>query len=134
MASYNGSFTVVNCTGNTITGVTVTHACGSYTNNASSNQLSPGQSVTQTLNSQSGSNDIWNITFTMNGKTYSRQGKQCNYETEDAPQTCVIALYSANWSSLMPVSSSCEHNYYSTPAEVAGDISTESQKADKRAA
>jgi hypothetical protein len=127
---YSGTFTVVNCTGNTITGVTVTHD-GYVHNTATAKSLEPGASVSQVLNAQTGTSDDWTLSFTMNNKVYSRNAKRCDYETTDAPQTCIVALYLANFSIVMPVSSSCEHNYYSTPTEVAGDLSKEYQKPAK---
>ncbi|WP_198018843.1 hypothetical protein [Azorhizobium doebereinerae] len=116
MATYNGTFTVVNCTNNTISNVSVVHTCGSFTNSATAGSLAPGQAVATSLNSQSGSNDLWSITFTMNGQTYSRSGKQCNYMPDDSPQGVVISLYLKNFSVLLPVTSSCLNNYYSTPS------------------
>lgn len=121
MGQYNGTFTVVNCTNNTITSVTVTHTCGSFTNSATAQSLAPGQSITATLNAKSGSNDNWSITFTMNGQTYSRSGKQCNYMPSDSPQTAIVALYTGNFSILLPATSSCLNNYYSTPSSLQTD-------------
>jgi len=130
---YNGTFTVVNCTGNTITGVTVTHTAGTFTNTAPSNAMAPASSINQALNTETGSSDSWSVTFTMNGQTYSRSGKGCDFEQEDEAQTCIVSLYQADWSIVMPVSSSCEHNYYSTPSALAGAASREQQKPAKAA-
>jgi hypothetical protein len=120
MSAYSGTFTVVNCTGNSISNVSVTHTCASFTNAVSATSMAPGAGASQTLNSQTGSNDDWSITFSMGGTVYSRSGKQCNYEQEDAPQTCVIALYRDDFSVLTPVSSPCLNNYYSTPSSALG--------------
>ncbi len=115
--SYSGSFVVTNSTGNTITNVSVTHTCASYTNVASASSLAPGASIPYTaMTAQSGSNDYWSITFTLNGQVYSRSKKQCNYMPSDSPQGVVIALYVKNWSIILPVTASCLNNYYSTPS------------------
>lgn len=125
MATYNGTFTVVNCTNATISNVTVVHTCGSFTNSATAASLAPGAATAAVaLNGQSGSNDLWSITFTMNGQTYSRSGKQCNYMPDDSPQGAVIALYLKNFSVLLPVTSSCLNNSYTTPSLLAAEART----------
>lgn len=127
MATYNGTFTVVNCTNATITNVSVVHTCASFTNSATAGSLAPGAAVATSMNSQSGSNDLWSITFTMNGQTYSRSGKQCNYMPDDSPQGVVISLYLKNFSVLLPVTSSCLNNYYSTPSMLRTDALAEAE-------
>ncbi len=111
--AYNGTFTVVNGTGSTISNVTVTHTCASFTDTVVAVSLAPGQaSNTQTLRAQTGSNDYWTVSFQINGQTKTRKDKQCNYEQSDAPGTCVIALYAENFSVLIPNTSSCLNNHY----------------------
>ncbi|MBX9635888.1 MAG: hypothetical protein K2X44_12975, partial [Magnetospirillum sp.] len=111
--AYNGTFTVVNCTGSPISNVTVTHTCASFTDTVVAVNLAPGQTTSeQILRAQTGSNDYWTVSFQINGQTKSRTNKQCNYEQSDSPGTCVITLYANNFSVLLPTTSSCLNNSY----------------------
>ncbi|MCW1776768.1 hypothetical protein NB693_20310 [Pantoea ananatis] len=88
---YQGTFTVVNCTGQTINNVSVKHTCGNYMDPAASASLPPGGTIASVpLRAQTGSNDYWNLSFQMSdGSSRSRNSKQCNYVQSDAPGTCI---------------------------------------------
>lgn len=110
---YQGTFVVNNGTGQTITNVSVKHTCGNFVNTAVAVSLAPGESTAPVLlQAQTGSNDDWSLSFQMGNVSRSRDSKQCNYETEDAPGTCVIALYDDSFSVITPKSSPCLNNAY----------------------
>lgn len=110
---YQGTFAVVNGTGQTITNVSVKHTCGNFVNTAVATSLAPGVSIAPVkLEAQTGSNDYWSLSFQMGNVSRSRNSKQCNYLQSDAPATCIIALYAGNFSVLTPESSPCLNNGY----------------------
>jgi len=110
---YQGTFVVNNGTGQTITNVSVKHTCGNFVNTSVAVSLAPGESAPPViLQAQTGSNDNWSLSFQMGNVSRSRSSKQCNYETEDAPNTCVIALYDDSFSVITPKSSPCLNNSY----------------------
>jgi hypothetical protein len=109
--SYSGQFQIANLTGSIITSVSVYHNGFEY---IEADSMEPG-SFSQTAPFVSGSSDDWSISFRLNGgTTYYRTNKQCNYESEDAGQTVLIAFYAQNFSVLTPQSSACLNNYYDT--------------------
>ncbi|MET7142540.1 hypothetical protein M3S04_12940 [Xanthomonas sp. PPL139] len=110
---YQGTFVVNNGTGQVITNVSVKHTCGNFVNTAVAVSLQPGESTSPVLlQAQTGSNDDWSLSFQMGNVSRSRNSKQCNYETEDAPNTCIIALYDDSFSVITPKSSPCLNNSY----------------------
>jgi hypothetical protein len=112
-STYNGSYTVVNCTGETITTVSVQVATGAGKYPFTAQSLGSGAcGGTVKFQAQTGSRDNWSVSFVRNGATYSRQGKQCNFETEDADQTVAITLGRNTFSIVMPNSAPCIQNSY----------------------
>ncbi|MBB5886313.1 hypothetical protein DYQ93_19780 [Xanthomonas sp. LMG 8992] len=110
---YQGTFVVNNGTGQVITNVSVKHTCGDFVNTSVAVSLQPGESTPPVLlQAQTGSNDDWSLSFQMGNVSRSRNSKQCNYETEDAPNTCIIALYDDSFSVITPKSSPCLNNSY----------------------
>ena len=58
-------------------------------------------------------NDYWTVSFRdAAGQVKARDGKQCNYEQDDAPQVCVIILYEDDFSIVTPATMDCYHNHY----------------------
>ena len=52
------------------------------------------------------------MSFIRGGKTYSRKGKQCNFETDDQNQNVAITLSRDTFSIITPVSAYCARNGY----------------------
>ncbi|WP_294256742.1 hypothetical protein [uncultured Sphingomonas sp.] len=118
MSNYTGTFSVQNNTGSTITNVIVVHTCADFVNTIAAAQLANGQATpTSTLQSQTGSNDLWSVYYTLGSTLYYRVGKQCNYEQSDSPQNCSITLTVGEFSVNTPVSSSCTNNYMDSTSQ-----------------
>lgn len=110
---FSGTYVVVNATGGNITTVAVKHTCGDQVDPVTANILAPGATITSPLNSQTGSADHWSLVFTdSSNTTHSCGDKRCNYETDDAPLSVAVLLYLEDFSIILPVTSSCEHNSY----------------------
>ncbi len=111
--SWNGKLVVLNSTNQTITSVSVVHTCGEFTDSVQAPNMAPDTSTTPIiLRGQSGHADLWTISFTLNGVTLGRTGKQCDFEKEDANQTVYLALNASDFSVIYPNSSSCMNNHY----------------------
>lgn len=109
---HSGTFVLVNATGSTISNTSLTHTCSDFTNVLTVDSLAVGQaSSTKPLNSKSGFNDYWTVSFDINGETKTRNNKQCNMPNED-DLTCVIILYADDFSVITPDNSPCTHNHY----------------------
>ncbi len=119
MSTYNGQYQVVNLTGGPITFVSVGH-------NGSQNVPSPQPMANGAISdpvsfqAETGVNDDWTVSFKdAHGNTWSRVGKQCNYEEEDAGETMLIIFYQQNFTLLTPQSSPCLNNAYSESSDSA---------------
>jgi hypothetical protein len=113
LETYGGTYTLTNCTGDTITDVSLTLATGAGKYPLVEKSLAPGQSSGPVkFESQSGSRDFWSISFTRGGQGYSKQNKQCNFETDDAGQNVAFTVARKNYSIVMPESSPCIQNGY----------------------
>lgn len=118
MTTYLGTFSVQNNTGNTVTNVIVVHSCGDFVNTIAAGQLANGQTTpTSPLQSQSGSNDYWDVYYTSGNTLYYRTGKQCNFDSSDSGQNCAITLTIGQFSVNTPVSSPCINNYMDSTSQ-----------------
>jgi hypothetical protein len=128
--TYEGTFSVKNCSGEKLYYVSVLHHVDSVLKQVpndsyslSADSLADGASITNgKLYSESGVPDLWDIRFEVvrpawggGGQTvsvrYTRLNKQCNFGPEDAGKDCVIELRVGSFSILTPVSSPCVDNY-----------------------
>lgn len=113
MSTYNGQFQVVNLTGGPISEIAITHNQDSWVP-APAPLANGGIQAPVPFQAETGVNDDWSVSFKdASGKTWSRDGKQCNYETEDAGETMLIIFYQQNFTLLTPQSSPCLNNAYS---------------------
>lgn len=111
MTTYQGTFTAQNNTGQTITNVIVVHTSGNFVNTIAAASLANGAATpTSILQAQTGSNDDWDVYYTLGNTLYYRTGKQCNFDTEDAGQNCPITFTVGEFSVNTPVSSPCLNN------------------------
>ena len=111
--SWTGNLIVTKSTEHSITDVSVTHTCGEFIDSASAATLASNTSTAPIkMRGQSGHDDLWNVSFKLNGETIGRSGKQCNFEQEDAGKTIYILLHESNFSIVCPESDSCVDNHY----------------------
>jgi hypothetical protein len=112
LGTYNGRFQVVNLTGGDISNVTIGHNKEAW---ATLGTLPNGTLGDPTpFQAETGVDDDWSVSFTnASGQSWSRNGKQCNYEEEDQGLTLLIIFYAQNFTLLTPQSDPCLNNYYS---------------------
>jgi len=108
---------VTNQTGNLITSVSIQKFFGdSPDGSVSVDTMNLNDQISFNFTGGSGSGDYWTLQFNLNGVTYYRNRKRCDVETEDlsAPQPVNLNLLppAQGFSVEMPVSSSCDDNYY----------------------
>jgi hypothetical protein len=116
MSEYQGTFSVQNLTGGTITNVVAQHSTSywgqslvqsqSLTNNASA---TGGKVITSTSQT-----DYWTVSF-INGAGLLVVGStSCGFESDDNGGNVNIQLFGSYFSVIMPASSSCTDNSYNT--------------------
>jgi hypothetical protein len=118
--SWNGTMTctVTNQTGGTITNLSVLHQWKSSINVPNPNpipSLAKEKSVSFPINVGAGGSDEWSLSFTdAQGRSWFRNGKQCDVEEDDLQSKSPVNLNlgSQGFSIEMPASSSCTDNLY----------------------
>ena len=112
---------VTNQTGGPITGVRVSHDWDGRTQPFSAERLEDGETHDFYVQTGQGGHDHWTVSFTdASGSGWHRKGKQCDITVDDfrsnRPVWITLGPGRRGFSVTMPVSSSCNDNYYDSGA------------------
>jgi hypothetical protein len=112
MSNYNGSFQIVNYTGQEITYAYVQHTCfGTIATQTATNLATNAATAPQSFQSSDGDVDNWSIFCVLaDGTRYVRVNKQCDYTDDDDGETVLVIFYPNNFTILTPQSSACCNN------------------------
>lgn len=120
--AYPGFVTVLNCTDQTLTSVSITHSCGSAPRiSFTVTSLAPGDCATKTFTSQVDITDTWTISLESgSGRTYTGR-LDWEYTMCDSPQGVILQLALDQWFVVNPVAARGEGSYRPNgPLEAAG--------------
>lgn len=120
---YPGFVTVLNCTDQTLTDVSIKHSCGTAPGAVFSvTSLQPGDSATKTFTSCSSAPDRWTISLkSASQRPYTGQ-LDWEFTECDSPQGVIIQLTLDQWYVVNPVAAKGEGSYVPTgPLEAVAD-------------